>query len=140
MRAVQVSIGFALAALALGGCKKNPASDAWLGLSSDQGHGRFAGIGIYSPGAGWTKMVAGQPASDGPAAQLADDDAVIVVVDSRTGEVRGCGNMTGYCIGMNPWKGPLPPGQVAPVPLTTHSKAAGAESSAPASSAPSERG
>ncbi len=45
---------------------------------------------------------------------------MIVVDDSHTGNIRSCGDLTGYCIGMNPWKTPLPPSQVAPVSLTTH--------------------
>ena len=37
----------------------------------------------------------------------------IVVVDSQTGEIRQCGNLSGHCIGMNPW---LPrSGRAAPV-------------------------
>jgi hypothetical protein len=138
MRAVQVSIGVVLAAFALGGCKKAAAPEEWFGLWSGQGHARYAGVGIYSPGAEWTKMVTAQQSKDTAAAQLVDDSAVIVVVDSHTGEVRGCGDMTGYCVGMNPWKAPLPAGQMAPVSLTDHAKSSGAASSAPAAAA--ERG
>ena len=139
MRTRWVLIGVAgLAVLATGGCKKMAAAEAtpaeWFGLSS-QAHGRYAGVGVYTPGAAWSKMVtAGRP-KDSAVAQPSDDGAVIVMVDSVTGEVRGCGDMTGYCVGMNPWKSPLAPGQIAPVPLN---RAADAESSAPAT--PAERG
>ena len=140
MRARWLLIGVAgMVVVAVGGCKKNAASDTgWFGLSSDQGHGRYAGIGIYSPGPEWAKMIAAQQPQDTPAARLVDDSAVIVVVDSHTGEVRGCGDMTGYCVGMNPWKAPLPASQLAPVSLTDHAKASDAGSSAPAAAA--ERG
>ncbi len=105
-----------IAILALAGCRKlaepfgQPAAT----------HGRYAGIGIYGPGQSWTKMVAAQQAKETPSAQTKDDDAIIVVVDSLTGEVRGCGNMTGFCVGMNPWKTQLVAGQMAPVQLTEH--------------------
>ncbi len=125
-------IGFAgLAAVAAGGCHK---AGEWFGGPSDQGHGRYSGIGIYDPGPSWRSMVAGQPAKDTSTAQLFDDSAVIVVVDSITGEVRGCGNMTGYCVGMNPWKAQLAAGQIAPVPLIAHTKTYGTEA-APAEAA-----
>ena len=65
-------------------------------------------------------MAATNRARDAAAANLGDDDHVIVVVDSRTGEIRQCGNYSGHCIGMNPWAGPLGQGQAAPVPLTKH--------------------
>ena len=47
-----------------------------------------------------------------------DDQAVIVVQNSLTGDVRACGDMTGYCVGMNPWA--QRPGQLTPVSLTDH--------------------
>ncbi len=126
-----------LAGLALAGCKKLAEP-----FEPSPGHGRYAGIGIYAPGAGWTKMTAAQQTKTTPAAQPIDDNAIIVVVDSITGEVRSCGNMTGYCIGMNPWKVQFAAGQIAPVPLTEHAKAqeplqaepAPADSAAPAES------
>jgi hypothetical protein len=135
MRAVRVSMGVVLVALALGGCKKASVSE--LG----PGRGRYAGIGIYDPGKSWANLVAGQQAKAGPAARLIDDSAVIVVEDSVTGEVRGCGNLTGYCVGMNPWKGDLTPGQTAPVPVSQHIQATEADPGASAApAAPAERG
>ncbi len=106
-----------LAAVVLSGCKKVPAPAEWFGGQPDHGRSRYAGIGIYSPGQPWTRMVAAQQAKETPAAGTIDDQAIIVVVDSSTGEVRSCGDMTGYCVGMNPWKTPLARAQLAPVDL-----------------------
>ena len=109
-----------LVVLALAGCKRGTAE----GFAGDPGHGRgrYAGIGIYAPAAPWTRMVAAQQANETPAAKAVDDQAIIVVVDSATGEVRSCGDMTGYCVGMNPWKTPLAAAQLAPINLTEHVK------------------
>jgi hypothetical protein len=66
----------------------------------------------------WRQM-AGAPAEQEPAAaKLADDEHVIVVLDSHTGEVRQCGDHSGICVAMNPWSsnGPI----AAPVKLTRH--------------------
>jgi len=54
--------------------------------------GRYLGAAVYSPGRMWTQIArAGAPA-DAAAATLKDDEQVIVVVDSATGELRQCGN------------------------------------------------
>jgi hypothetical protein len=82
--------------------------------------GRYLGIGTYPAGRMWSHMVASSPAAATDAARLGDDEQVIVTVDSHTGEVRQCGNLTGYCIGMNPWTGGLGAGQVAPIPVSEH--------------------
>jgi hypothetical protein len=86
--------------------------------SDASAHGRYSGIGTYMAGRLWQKMVVADN-NDQAAAKLLDDDQIIVVVDSHTGEVRQCGNLSGYCIGMNPWtsRGPVP---TAPVKLTIH--------------------
>ena len=89
-------------------------------------HGRYLGVGIYSPGPLWSKMVAdrrGVTAS----ANTRDDEQVIVVVDSDTGEIRQCGNLSGYCVGMNPWRQPLTASQTAPISLTAHAASEPAE-------------
>ncbi len=106
-------IGFGLSGFGLSGC--NRAID-----SGKVDRGRYTGIGIYNPGRLWTKMISAEPPSDPQAAQRIDDQVVIVVQDSITGEVRACGDLTGYCIGMNPWKSDLASSQVAPVKLTEH--------------------
>jgi len=99
-----------LIAACLGGCGYAP--------DTSTGHrqgGRYHGIGIYSPGAVWER-IAGAGRTDNPqAATLRDDEQVIVVVDSETGEVRQCGNLSGHCIRMNPWEA-----QRAPVNVTEH--------------------
>jgi hypothetical protein len=82
--------------------------------------------------------VAAQQAKETPAARTVDDQAIIVTTDSVTGEVRACGDLTGYCIGMNPWKTPLAASQIAPINLTEHEKPLRgmAESAAPEPAAP----
>jgi hypothetical protein len=88
--------------------------------STPQQSGRYVGVGIYAPEKQWTKLVATSPAKDTPAARPIDDQVIIVVVDSKTGEVRSCGDMTRYCIGMNPWAKSLTPSQIPPLNLTEH--------------------
>ncbi|HEX4098495.1 MAG TPA: hypothetical protein VHX64_17340 [Caulobacteraceae bacterium] len=127
-----------LAAMALAGCGR---SGDLLGADHGHTHGRYAGIGIYTPGQPWARMVAAQQAKDSPSARTIDDQAIIVTVDSVTGEVRGCGDLSGYCVGMNPWKTPLAASQQAPIALTGHARQIdpdAAESSAPASSSTSQ--
>jgi len=82
--------------------------------------GRYAGVGIYSPGPMWEQL--GPPAASGnPAvATLRDDEKIIVVTDTRTGELRQCGNLSGHCIALNPWAKPLAPGHAAPVRVLKH--------------------
>ena len=99
----------------LAGCGAGPQD----GSIPRQG-GRYAGIGLYSPGEMWQRMVAAERPRDAATATLRDDEAVIVVVDSHTGEVRQCGNHTGYCISMQPWAGALGREQRLPVNLTEH--------------------
>ena len=107
--------GVLIAALGAGGCD-NP-SEVGPGPQRDGG-GRYFGIGIYPAGELWPSMVSSDRAANEAAATRADDSQIIVVVDSLTGEVRQCGDLSGYCIGMNPWTGA--PGSAAPVKLTVH--------------------
>ena len=104
-----------LALLGLNGCKAEIPS----GAGAAQPHGRYAGVGIYGPGKGWASLSVSAP-SDARSARVTDDEAVIVVIDSQTGEVRACGDLSGYCVGMNPWKASLAGSQVAPVALSEH--------------------
>ncbi|MEO6040308.1 MAG: hypothetical protein ABIP41_00215 [Croceibacterium sp.] len=68
----------------------------------------------------------GVPApSDPAAATIADDEHVIVVVDSITGEVRQCGDHSGYCVAMKPWSGGS-----SPAMLSKHAADLAAEESA----------
>ncbi len=89
--------------------------------------GRYIGIGTYSAGELWSKMVqTGQP-RDAAAATTADDEHVIVVVDSQTGEIRECGDYSGRCVSMNPWTKAIAPEQITPVKLAKHASDLAAE-------------
>lgn len=57
------------------------------------------------------------------------------------GELRQCGNLSGHCIGFNPWAKPLEAGQSAPVQLLKHAQQLQEESeaAAKAETAESER-
>lgn len=106
----------AIAAVALCGCQKR-ADDT---SASRAAHGRYVGVGIYSAGQMWSQMVVANSPKDAVASKLNDDEEVIVVIDSQTGELRQCGNLSGHCVGMNPWAGPLANSQIAPIPVTKH--------------------
>src|SRR5271156_1596588 len=97
------SLGCVLAlftAVTLTGCKRAD----WSPLSDASPHGRYLGVGIYSPGKQWTRLVGNQTPKSDAVARPIDDQVIVVVADSETGELRACGDLTGYCIGMNPWK------------------------------------
>ena len=101
----------------LGGCQRA------AGTPDDSRHGRYAGVGLYDADRGW-KYLAGVPKpADKTVATTADDTIVIVTVDGATGEIRQCGNYSGHCIAMNPWRAPPGPRQAAPVSLTAHEEA-----------------
>lgn len=53
-------------------------------------------------------------------ATTADDEHVIVVVDSQSGEVRECGDYSGVCASFNPWTRAIAGQQITPVQLTKH--------------------
>jgi hypothetical protein len=111
-----------LAVLLLGGC--DHAAD---GSSRPPRHGRYAGIGVFAAGDLWQKMVLPKQAAVAAQAKTADDEHVIVVVDSDSGEIRECGDLTGYCVSMNPWTRALAPEQRAPVALSAHAADLAAE-------------
>jgi hypothetical protein len=122
------------AATALAGCQK-----AAEGLGSSAGaRGRYLGVGHYAPGPMWSQLAAAAPKTP-PAARLADDEQVIVVVDSLTGEVRQCGNLSGFCIGMKPWAAALPAAQLAPTQLSRHAAELSAAPQDPAAQIPPTR-
>ena len=100
-----------VAMAALGGCRK--ASDS-LGIGPNA-KGRYLGVGIYTPMDPWRRLTDAQQPNKPP--KTANDQAVIVVVDSDTGELRACGDLSGYCVGMNPWRKDLTDAQNAPVVL-----------------------
>jgi len=107
---------FLLLLLGLAACKPF----GWASPGSASTHGRYAGVGLYTPGKQWTRLVANQTPRSDTAARPIDDQIIIVVADTQTGELRGCGDLTGFCIGMNPWKQPLPASQIVPISLTNH--------------------
>jgi hypothetical protein len=105
----------ALSALTLSGCQKGPFDQ--IGAA---GHGRYVGVGHYTPGPVWTQIAHADQPKDPAGSRLGDDDQIIVVMDSNTGEVRQCGDLSGVCIAMNPWSKPVTASQTAPVLLAKH--------------------
>jgi hypothetical protein len=118
-------LAMVLLATSLGGCVKHGMEDDETGAAR---HGRYLGVGVYPAGTLWQKLAVASPPKDAASAKLADDDQVIVVVDSATGEIRQCGNLSGYCIGLNPWT--KTPAQVAPAGLTIHADQLAAQAAA----------
>jgi hypothetical protein len=114
MRSVTLS-AVLLAASFLSGCGEAPETAAPAAH-----RGRYHGIGTYAAGRMWSRMVAEAQQRSPSAATLADDEQVIVVVDSHSGEVRQCGNLSGHCIAMNPWSASLTARQAAPVQVREH--------------------
>jgi hypothetical protein len=60
--------------------------------------------------------MAGMPdPSDSSRSRIADDEHVVVLVDTVSGEVRQCGDHSGVCVAMNPWtsKAPALPASLA---------------------------
>ena len=81
--------------------------------------GRYAGVGVFDAAPGWHRMANVPMPTDDKSARIADDDHVIVVIDSRTGEVRECGDHSGFCVALSPWAaGRNAP--ALPVALTSH--------------------
>ena len=103
--------------LALGGCRK---AVSLAGDDTVPHHGRFTGIGIYPADKMWSQIVGADKPRDKAVATTADDQNVIVVVDGETGEIRQCGNLSGYCVGMNPWGHALAGKQNVPLGLDMH--------------------
>lgn len=104
------SLFLSMVCLILCGCEaKNEAAE------TANVEGRYQGIGVYNAGAGWARMAVPPAEADSRAARLTDDDHVIVVIDSKTGEVRQCGDLSGYCITLNSWTQTLDASRAAPV-------------------------
>lgn len=123
-------LGLTLCGLALTGCQKAEEAAAEAGVRSGA-KGRFVGIGVYAPGRLWEELARPTPAipPDPAAATLKDDDHIIVVVDTATGELRQCGNLSGHCLTSNPWAKATPT-QPAPAALLKHLDAARTEDEA----------
>lgn len=103
------------AILVLAGCHSERSSPDRMAR-----HGRYSGIGLFSPSALWSKLALDDASTDRAAATTADDDMIVVVMDSNTGEVRECGNYSGRCVSLNPWSKAIARKQQAPVALTGH--------------------
>jgi len=99
--------------LVLTGCSDRPIS------SQANKFGRFTGIGVFEAGRLWPQVAAVSGRAAFRVASPADDEHIIVVVDTTTGEVRQCGDLSGRCISMNPWR-PLGAGTTAPVTVGKH--------------------
>jgi hypothetical protein len=82
--------------------------------------GRYAGVGVFEAGRLWGKMIVPQAKADEATARLTDDEHVIVVIDSQTGEVRQCGDHTGYCVSISPWNAANGSGITLPARLSAH--------------------
>jgi hypothetical protein len=94
--------GFPLAIIALAGlagCDRAPGP----GPGAHHG-GRYLGIGTYPAPRLWSRMTGAAAPADPAKATIADDEQIIVTVDSQTGEVRQCGNLSGHCVASNPWQ------------------------------------
>jgi hypothetical protein len=104
-------MGTAILLLALGACARGSA-----GTAQTEERGRYVGLGVYAAGPNWSRMTVAASSSPG-AAGLKDDEEILALLDSRTGEVRQCGALSGICIAMNPWASAVLTDRRAPVPL-----------------------
>ncbi len=102
-----------------------PAAPAHDGVFAKFGQkGRYVGVGLYVPGAAWTRLEPPQPTPAAAApnprqAGLQDDEVVIVVADTATGELRQCGNLSGHCVTLRPWAKPAETSGPAPLHAPT---------------------
>lgn len=106
----------------LSSCNQSPVPTS----GGPRNQGRFAGIGVFDAGRLWAEMTASTSKADAALARIEDDEHVIVVLDSHTGEVRQCGDHSGYCVAMNPWSGKGAQ-NILPVKLTKHASDLAAE-------------
>lgn len=114
-----------LTSWALSGCGEEVA----MPDSGPRSAGRYSGIGTYDAGRLWAEMAGIKSPSDPAAARLEDDEHIIVVIDSHTGEVRQCGDYSGVCVSMNPWTG-QDARSATPVKLEKHAADLAAEDAA----------
>jgi len=112
-------VAAAIGALSLAGCQK-PGETPPSSMGGFHSKGRYFGVGLYPAGRMWEQVVSAEAAKNPAAAQPKDDEQVIVVLDSATGELRQCGNLSGACIAMNPWSKPLVASHQAPVLVGKH--------------------
>ena len=117
-------IGLLLITCLLAACNQSDAASS----AGPKSPGRYAGIGTFDAGRLWREMKGAPASKDSTASQLADDEHVIVVLDSHTGEVRQCGDHSGFCVAMNPWTNGTAEG--TPVKLAKHAADVEAEENA----------
>jgi hypothetical protein len=119
------TFGLMATSIALSGCGQREG----VGGAGPKSQGRYSGIGTFEAGRLWREMTHPAVQSDPAAARLDDDEQIIVVIDSHTGEVRQCGNHSGFCVTTNPWAGSGAPSGT-PVKLSKHASDLDAEASA----------
>ena len=110
MRVVAIALVFAVG---LAGCDRH-GGPAGMGPKNN---GRYAGVGVFDAGRLWGEASGAPKPTDPAAATIRDDEHVIVVIDTHTGEFRQCGDHSGYCVTTNPWAGG---GAAVPVKLGKH--------------------
>ena len=113
-------LAIAVCSVGLAGCQRGAVWGGALWGGANGTRGRYVGVGIYTPTAEWRMLIGKEQPSSPAAAQRQDDQVILVTADSTTGELRACGDLSGYCVGFNPWKAPLGALQTAPVPVATH--------------------
>ena len=96
MRIVAIAL---VLAIGLAGCDRH-GGPAGMGSKNN---GRYAGVGVFDAGRLWGEATGAPKPTDPAAATIRDDEHVIVVIDTHTGEFRQCGDHSGYCVTTNPW-------------------------------------
>lgn len=115
MRVALISTAF----LILTSCDQLPVAD-----SKDSDPGRYHAVGIYSAGTSWKALKADEKNLPDLTAHIRHDEVVIVTIDGKTGEMRQCGNYSGFCVKLNAWDKAPPastPVQFATEPSTGES-------------------
>jgi hypothetical protein len=105
------ALGLILSSSVLAACTQSTET------ASSKAHGRFTGVGVFNAGKLWGEIATATQPRDPAAAKITDDEHVIVVLDTHTGDVRECGDLSGYCVEMTPWAADR---ATAPIKLSKH--------------------